>query len=184
MREFFDFNKTLQTTALLLKKAGGALPRVTLLKLLYLSDRQFLLEYGCTITGDTMYAMKLGPVLTITYNLLKGQDSQFALWRKYIQTQTDSKEKTAFLILDPGTDDLSKAELETIENVFNQFGAQSRFDLVEFTHSFPEWQYFYKEDTSTKISPDQILRINDREDLIETLKENIAIAREQHYLFG
>ena len=184
MREYFNFNKTLQATALLLKKAGGALSRIALLKLLYLSDRQFLLEYGCTITGDVMYAMKYGPVLDITYNLLKGKDSQSVLWRKYIQTQTESKEKTAFLILDRGTGDLSKAELDTIEDVFNQYGAQPRFDLVEFTHSFPEWKRYYKEDTSTRISPDEILRINNREDLIETLKENIAIAREQHYLFG
>lgn len=43
------------------------MPKLTLLKLLYIADRESLFNYGYTITGDTMIAMKFGSVLSATY---------------------------------------------------------------------------------------------------------------------
>ena len=40
-------------------------------KILYFSDREFLNQYGVTITGDTYIAMDAGPVPTKTYDMFK-----------------------------------------------------------------------------------------------------------------
>ena len=48
----FDERKTAQAAALLLFKAGGRLPLLKLMKLIYLSERLPLQRYGDSITGD------------------------------------------------------------------------------------------------------------------------------------
>lgn len=182
MQITFDYDKTLQACAFLLKKAGGNLPRLTLLKLLYIADREFLFKKCRTITGDTMFAMKFGPVLSITYNLLRGKDSQSLQWREYILSLPD-KEKTASLIKNPGTLDLSKSEVQTLEQVFEKYGRLPQFELSKLTHDFPEWQLFNKEYTSTKVDAVQILTINNRKDCIPVYQEQLSLIEEQRAIF-
>ena len=40
-------------------------------KICYFADREYLSQYGVTITGDTYIAMDAGPVPTKTYDMLK-----------------------------------------------------------------------------------------------------------------
>jgi len=41
---------------------------------------------------------------------------------------------------DPGEDELSEAELQLLDQVFQQHGHKSRWELVELTHKLPEWK--------------------------------------------
>lgn len=68
----FDERKAAQAAAFLLHKAGGRLPLLKLMKLLYLSERESLQKYGDTITGDTFVSMPNGPVLSMTLNFING----------------------------------------------------------------------------------------------------------------
>lgn len=43
----------------------------SLLKILYFAEKEHLLKYGRTITGDQIVAMKYGPVLSYAYDILK-----------------------------------------------------------------------------------------------------------------
>lgn len=52
MLAHFDFKKTLQSAAYLLKKNGGSMEIDKLLYLLYLADREMLLNHGLVITCD------------------------------------------------------------------------------------------------------------------------------------
>ena len=58
----FDEQRSTQAVAVLLEHAGGEENYTKLLKLLYLADRQSLLETGELITGSALVAMKLGPL--------------------------------------------------------------------------------------------------------------------------
>ena len=70
----FCFDRSLQAAAYLLKSAKGReLRYIHLLKMLYIADREYLVEYGYTITGDNAVAMQYGPVLSRILNLIKGQ---------------------------------------------------------------------------------------------------------------
>ena len=61
---------TTQLAARFLHKAGGSMPYLKLLKLMYYADRQMLITRGTLITFDKWVAMKLGPVLSSTYDLI------------------------------------------------------------------------------------------------------------------
>ena len=71
MRFFFDINKATQAAAHLVYLQGGKINLMALIKLLYLADREALLETGYPITGDQMVSMPHGPVLSRIYDEAK-----------------------------------------------------------------------------------------------------------------
>ena len=57
----FDERKAAEAAAFLLFMAGGKLPLIKLVKLLYLAERLSLQRYGEPLTGDRLVAMPNGP---------------------------------------------------------------------------------------------------------------------------
>ena len=130
-----QIKKTTQAGAYLLSKANGKMPYLKLLKLLYLADRESLLESEHAMTGDHYVSMKNGPVLSETYDFIKGQSNQSEYWQFHIQTNG----YTTILVNDPGINELSPYDLGILDNVFSHYGNMNRWDIVELTHEFPEW---------------------------------------------
>jgi len=60
----FDERKATQAAAYLIQKNGGSMNYMALLKLLFLADRASLLKRGHPITGDQVFSMRHGLVLT------------------------------------------------------------------------------------------------------------------------
>ena len=175
----FEFERTLQAVAYLLKKYGQAMPYILLLKLLYIADREYLMEEGEMITGDRVFAMEYGPVLSGTYNMIKAEDSRSGQWEQFFQR---CGEYDIRVIRDPGDDVLCVAIREKLDSVFQRFGSRQPFDVVDDTHQFKEWQAFYKEGTSTPIPWQEILRLNECEAMIPIAEENIQIQQEMNLL--
>ena len=79
------------------KSENLTIPHIKLLKLMYLADRESLKMFEHSITGDRYVSMRLGPVLSKTYGLIKGydedeykdrlfsSDSVESVWYTYIQ---------------------------------------------------------------------------------------------------
>jgi len=128
-----------QAAARLLQRSGGTLPYMKLLKLLYLADRKALLELGRPITFDRYVSMKHGPVLSRTYDLIVAEEApnEHSYWREYISEPHDY---TVHLRGEPPRDALSPAQEQVLDEVFDEFGGMDRWELVEFTHTLPEWQ--------------------------------------------
>ena len=59
--------------ALFLLKAGGAMPHVKLMRLLYITDRESYRIHGAPITRDSMVSMPQGPVLSGAHDLMIGK---------------------------------------------------------------------------------------------------------------
>lgn len=57
LRFVYNEEKAAQAAAFLLREAGGSMDYRELLNLLYLADRQSLIETGAPITGDEMVNM-------------------------------------------------------------------------------------------------------------------------------
>ena len=123
MRFNFRFDKTLQAAGMLLHMSGGSMPRLKLLKLLYIADRQCLAVEGNTITGDKAYAMRKGPVISTTYSIIRGEDSQSCRWQRFLKS---NKNGIVYTVTDPGTEDLYQFEKEIIKQVHKQY-SQSRY---------------------------------------------------------
>ena len=141
MTASFRDDKTTQAACILIQKEGGTMSYMKLIKLLYLADRKRLLERGRPITFDTYYSLPHGPILSRTKELIDdgpppGADS---LWLKHI---TEPKNyMVSIKNKDFTTDSLSEAEVNTLEQIYNEFGEYDRWALVDWCHkNLEEWQ--------------------------------------------
>ena len=138
----FQFNstKTTQAAAYLLARHKGKLSKGILIKMLYLADRELLAKRGQPLTGDQPVSMENGPVLSKTYDLMKGAALEDrAYWEQHI---TDAKrgEFEIKLKQKAATDHLSKTEIDTLDAIDSKFGSFSWGQLVEYCHTLPEWK--------------------------------------------
>lgn len=144
--KLFNERKTAQAAAFLLYRAGGQLPLIKLMKLLYLAERQSLQKYGAPITGDKLVSMDNGPVLSMTLNHINGLAlSCEGGWDTWISDRADHivALRDASMIRSPVKDllALSDSDLEVLEAVWTEFGHWERWELVRYTHDkLPEWQ--------------------------------------------
>ncbi len=137
MRFVFDERKAAEAAALLLERHGGTMAYIKLIKLLYLADRQALIQTGRTITGDRMVSMDHGPVLSQVYDCHKSGLAEGGPWQEYISPPSNYD---VTLLASPKLRALSPYEVELVENVFKQFGHLRKWDLVDYMHTLPEWE--------------------------------------------
>lgn len=132
----FKFEKTLQAVAALLRAEPlHCMSRLRLIKLLYMADRDSLRETGAPITGDSAFAMKNGPVLSQTYDLIKGEHVRAGEWRRFFVNCGHLVQ----LADDPGTGRLSKYEIAKLNEISEKFRVKDAWDMVEVTHGLAEW---------------------------------------------
>lgn len=144
---FFDERRAAEAAAYLLFKAGGRLPLVKLMKLMYLAERLSLKRYGEPLTGDRLVSMPHGPVLSMTYDHVNGAlpsceggwDSWIADRAGHVVALSDES-----MIRSPEEDllRLSDSDLEVLAETWADFGHWDRWALVSYTHSdaCPEWE--------------------------------------------
>ena len=153
MQFVFDEEKTTQAASLLLDRHGGTMPYIKLIKLLYLADRQSLIETGSPITGDRFVAMPKGPVLSRVLDLIRESDSAAdSLWHSCINRSGYD----ATLIGAPGRDRLAEYDEKLLDRIFEAYGEENEWDLVGLTHELPEWTD--PGESSCPIAPEDILR--------------------------
>jgi uncharacterized phage-associated protein len=138
MHPQFREAKTAQAAGLLLTLRGGRMSYMKLVKLLYLADREALIRWGRPITFDRYVSMDRGPVLSRTFDLLSegGRPGEQSAWERCISPPAHYD---VSLRVDCGTDQLSEAEEAVLREVFERFGRRTRWDLVDYVHTLPEW---------------------------------------------
>jgi uncharacterized phage-associated protein len=159
----FDSTRTTQASAILLKLSNGVMTRMRLMKLLYIADRELLAETGRTLTGDRAVAMNYGPVLSNTYNLIKGIRHSPEDWGRFIKSHGHE----VVLKGDPGQGQLTKREVDKLYETINRFRNISTIGISAYTHGFSEYVKNFVPDTSTPIPWDDALKGMGNEDKVE-----------------
>ena len=170
MRFAFDERKAGQMAARLLRAAGGRRDVIELVKLMYLCDRQALIDRGLPITGAYMVSMRWGPVLSevldeINLGKRPGDGSD---WQQYV-TQRDHNSVAVASNVEC-IDRLSRYEIRVIDQVIDKYGHTPKWDLVSLTHELPEWRDPGR--SSNPIDPEDILRAAGR------TEEDVRVATE------
>jgi uncharacterized phage-associated protein len=152
MRFELDHEKAAQAAAFLLKRHSGRLNYTALIKLLYMADRQALVDSGLPITRDYMVSMENGTVLSGVLDLIKGKKAHPA-WNAHIE-----KDGYDVVLLNDTSSfkRLSPYEMRIIEQIDSKFGHLDWRDLCALTHKFPEWHD--PQGSSERIEPADILR--------------------------
>lgn len=157
MRFCFNELKSAQAASLLISLHGGKLNYMVLIKLLYLADRQTLLEHGYTITGDSFVSMPRGPVLSGIYDLITvGRYKKITPWFRYISEPKNYEVKLAEHAPSK-KDELSKYETQLLEEIYRRYGSMDKWALVDLMHRLPEWED--PKGSSISIDPQTILRL-------------------------
>lgn len=132
--------KAAQTAAFFALKAGGTINKLKLVKLLYLSERESMLEFDEPLFFDRLVSMDYGPVTSISLDHINGlKDSKF--WPSFIRFVGLYDVSAVEGITETELDDLSKADRKILEKLWAKFENFSQFELAEWTHrNCPEWE--------------------------------------------
>jgi hypothetical protein len=139
MSHSFNEKKATQAAVRLLERSGGSTPMMTLVRMLYLADREAILRWGRPITGDRFVFLRRGPVLIQVLDLLtEGGEPQAAPspWAARI------RHRDGAVAFDGAGDDpqLSDEEREVLDEVARQHGDKAPGDLAGLTRLLPEWR--------------------------------------------
>jgi uncharacterized phage-associated protein len=131
-----NINKAIQAAGVLLREEPSRrMSYMRLLKLLYIADRESLKKTGRPITGDRVVAMCNGPVLSEVYDCIKGTACHLAEWERFYRTERYDVE----MVDNPPTGELCRYEIETLQRVSKERLDKDQYEIVDETHSFPEW---------------------------------------------
>lgn len=174
----FDEEKSTAMAAYLLGKAPNRrMNYLKLAKLLYIADREALKRWGYPLTGDAYFSLPHGPVVSRIKDLIT-EDPQFSgsrIWTNHIRRSGyDIK-----LAAEAPLDSLSPAERELLDEIFSGYGNYTPWQLVDLTHSFPEWKD--PEGSAVQITYEDILRAVGRgeesAELVEDIEAHNAFKR-------
>jgi uncharacterized phage-associated protein len=135
----FDEQKATAVAAYFLEQAGGQLEDLKLMKLMYFAEREAIRCRNVGITGDWFYSMQNGPVLSETLNLMADKEGAGSgpNWNEHIQTPSLWHVRLTRPIEFGAV--LSIREIEILRAVWADHGRKNKWNLVDLTHAFPEW---------------------------------------------
>lgn len=141
----FNHKKAVQALNFFAEKEGGVINNMKALKLLWVSDRHHLRQYGRTILGDKYVAMEFGPVASSTRNILTYNDV-FSDKRHIAYAENvicgDGKGLAYRSISKFEPKFFSTSDLNVLSEVYSTFGDIDGFILSDFAHNYPEWKRF------------------------------------------
>lgn len=132
----YSSEKAIEAAALFLnKREGREMPYYDLVLFIYLADREHLSRKGRTLTGDLHWSLPWGPVVGYTLDAIR--HDAIEEWTEHIATNRATKR--CLLVKDAPPSALSRAEVQTLENVWSNFGHMDSKELMRYSHDLPEY---------------------------------------------
>jgi uncharacterized phage-associated protein len=156
MKNGFNARKAAQVAAFFCHEAGGTIPVLKLVKLIYLSDRESMLRTGFPITNDNFVSMTHGPVNSLTLDLITG-NSEAPSWSDLISDRANHMVSLARETNALDIDELSELDVDVLSAVWKTFGGMTKWQIRDWTHdNCPEWED--PEGSCQPIPPARILK--------------------------
>ena len=125
--------------AFFLARREAPMAHIKLMKLLYLADRLSMERYDAPMSDDSQCNMKNGPILSATLDLMNGTRSSCA-WSAFISPIKNNEVALQRDFAWDELDELSRADIAILDEVFATFGHLKRWELVDYVHTLPEWE--------------------------------------------
>ena len=114
------------------------------MKLMYLAERQSIIELGHPMCGDRLFSMPHGPVLSTTLDLMNKRAGGSSVWDGKIVLDAPNKNLSLIHgVGEIGYQSLSEAEEMILDNIWNIFKDTGYWDVREWAHmaeNCPEWE--------------------------------------------
>jgi uncharacterized phage-associated protein len=139
--DWFDARKAAQVVAFFAGKAGNRINVLKLVKLVYLGDRENMRRHGYPVTNDNFVSMPHGPVNSLTYSHMNGAGQGVPGWEEFVRPLSNYEIGAQRTFTIDELDELSEAEVETLDAVWTEFGGMHHYTIRDWTHgNCPEWE--------------------------------------------
>jgi hypothetical protein len=170
----FDVTKATEAAAQFLRKEGGTMNIMKLVKLVYLLDRASMARRGVPVVGGAYFSLPNGPITSEFLDLINSG----CLWGltdcRWEEFVSDRHNHEVELVGDPGRNHLSDSEIELLDGVYQEHGAKDQWELRDWCHErCEEWTPL--EEGRERITLERIARaVGKTEEQIARLKEEAA----------
>jgi uncharacterized phage-associated protein len=132
--------KAAQVVAYLIQGRGGRTDIIDVIKLAYLSDREFLDRYDRPILFDDLFCFDHGPVDSQTYDSIKSEGKLEPPWSDYLDPRRGHGIALTRRLSREDFDELSIAEERVMDDVLDEHRHRKGFALVDWIHkNCREW---------------------------------------------
>lgn len=113
--------------------------KLKLIKLVYLSEREFVSTYGEPMLYDELFSLPHGPICSSCLNAMDGKIED-QIWAKYL-TRDGARNISAKKQFErEELDELSDAEIDVLSAVWDSFGFMTASQIRNYTHkNCPEY---------------------------------------------
>lgn len=135
----FESAKAAQIAAYFASRSDGVISKMKLTKLIYLAEREFLTKFGDSMLYDEMFSLPHGPVCSNALNGLNGTlDTR--IWDQFIKREGRDKILTKMSSDRDNYDEISDAEWNILNLIWEGFGWMSASQIRNYTHKHcPEY---------------------------------------------
>lgn len=126
----FDHLKSVQTIAYFVRKAGGSIEKLKLIKLIYLADRLSFERRAKPLNFDSYFSLPHGPVASTALDGID-QTLKDPAWER-LNLADNRKDVT--IAAEVAGDRLSRADLSILDDVWGKFGGMTASQIRNWTH--------------------------------------------------
>ena len=137
----FDITKATEVACDLIRREGGGMNIMKLIKLVYALDRLSIQRRGIPVVGGTYFSLPNGPITSELLDLINsgclwGEDN--CHWEEFISDRQDHQ--VGLRKAGIGTDHLAPSELKLIDQIHAELGDKDQWQLRDWSHErFKEW---------------------------------------------
>lgn len=95
--------------------------KLKLIKLIYLSEREFVSTYGEPMLYDELFSLPHGPICSSCLNAIDGK-IEYQIWNEYLTKDGDKNISAMKKFEREELDELSDAEVDILNAVWDSFG--------------------------------------------------------------
>jgi len=142
-----DFKKKVQIINFFAKQIPGKeIGKIEVLKAVFFADRYHMLKYCRSVSGDTYYAMKHGPVASEIKNICNLERltaEEIAYAKLFLDVKKDSVHSVAAREYDAEV--FSETDIEALGKSLELFLKlkNAKADIAEYSHRFFKWEEKY-----------------------------------------
>jgi uncharacterized phage-associated protein len=136
----FDITKATEVACQFLKREGGSINIMKLVKLVYLLDRLSVAKRGIPVVGGAYFSLPNGPITSELLDLVNSGclwGVKECHWDEFISDRADHEVK---MVKEASRDHISDSEMDLIDAVYREHGKKDQWDLVKWCHEHcGEW---------------------------------------------
>jgi hypothetical protein len=175
----FDITKATEAACQFLRREGGSIKIMKLVKLVYLLDRLSVARRGIPVVGGAYFSLPNGPITSEFLDLINSG----CLWGvadcRWEEFVSDRQDHEVAMIKEASRDHLSDSEIDLIDAIYQEHGKKDQWELRDWCHEHcAEWTPL--EQGREFIAIDRIARaVGKTDEQIARLKEQ---TEELHFL--